>query len=412
MTLPPDGVGAVDLPLTGVRVADLSRNIAGPLCTMLLGDLGADVIKVEREQGGDEARNHASGQGTSPYFAALNRNKRSVCLNLKEGTGQKALARLLRHCDVLVDNFRPGAMARLGFGDERLARDFPDLVVCHISGFGPTGPWAEAAAYDHIIQGFSGLMSLTGPAGVGGYRTNTSVADVVTGLFAATSVLASLHGRHHLRGGRGGRGGQDIITISLLGGLLNALGYQAATYLSTGVAPQPTGNQHPYIVPYGTFATSDGTINVCVGNDRLFARFCAALGLPDLPDDARFTDNSARVRNRDALNEVIEATLGACPSAHWMTALRQEGVPCGPVHTLAEALSHEQVAALDIVTETGDGLGGRVSSLGPPFRSPRLEGMVRRRPPLLGEHTEEVLAELEQAEQDVTSSPTPVDHRG
>ena len=389
----------MSLPLEGVRAVDLSRNIAGPLCTMLLGDLGADVIKVERKDGGDEARHHGSSQGMSPYFAALNRNKRSVCLDLKDPAGSDALARLLRHSDVLVENFRPGALARLGFGDDRLARDFPDLIVCHISGFGPTGPWAEAAAYDHIIQGFSGLMSLTGPAGTGGYRTNTSVADVVTGLFAATSVLASLHGRARTDGHPGGSGGgQDIINVSLLGGLLNALGYQAATYLTTGVAPQPTGNQHPYIVPYGTFATSDGQVNVCVGNDRLFARFCRVLGLPDLPSDARFVDNTARVQHRTALDELIEPALAACTSAHWMEELRAEGIPCGPVHTLAEALASEQVAALGLVEATDDGLGGRLASLGPPFTSRRLDDRPRRRPPLLGEHTDEVLDDIARAE--------------
>ena len=388
------------LPLEGVRAVDLSRNIAGPLCTMLLADLGADVVKVEREEGGDEARHHGSSQGMSPYFAALNRNKRSVCLDLKDRAGGDALARLLRHSDVLVDNFRPGALARLGFGDDRLARDFPELIVCHISGFGPTGPWADAAAYDHIIQGFSGLMSLTGPAGVGGYRTNTSVADVVTGLFAATSVLASLHGRSRADGPAAQ--GEDIINVSLLGGLLNALGYQAATYLTTGVAPQPTGNQHPYIVPYGTFVTSDGKVNVCVGNDRLFARFCRALGLPDLPNDPRFVDNTARVQHRTALDELVEPALAACPSAHWIEVLRAEGIPCGPVHTLAEALASEQVAALGLIHESDDGLGGRLSSLGPPFASRRLDDRPRRRPPLLGEHTDEVLHEIAESGETAT----------
>jgi CoA:oxalate CoA-transferase len=230
------------LPLEGFRVVDLSRNIAGPLATMLLGDLGADVVKVERPDGGAEARNHADDDGVSPYFAALNRNKRSVCLDLKTAEGTDALAALLGRADVLVENFRPGALDRLGFDDARLERDFPQLVVCHISGFGRTGPWAQAAAYDHIIQGFAGLMSLTGPAGTGGYRTNTSVADIVTGLFAATTVAATLCGRE-----RGSAPGGDIVHVSLLAGLLNALGYQAATYLTTGRAPAPTGNEHPYI---------------------------------------------------------------------------------------------------------------------------------------------------------------------
>jgi formyl-CoA transferase len=398
----------VSLPLAGIRVVDLSRNIAGPLCTMVLGDLGADVIKVERPDGGDESRNHATESGVSPYFSALNRNKRSICLDLKAPEGTRALAGLLARSDVLVDNFRPGALARLGFGDERLRQDFPDLLVAHISGFGPVGPWAQATAYDHIIQGFAGLMSLTGPPGEGGYRTNTSVADVVTGLFTATALAASLRGRSgvagaasdgppaHLGSAAAGAAG-DVIDVSLLGGLLNALCYQSATYLTTGVAPRPTGNQHPYIVPYGTYRTSDGLLNVCIGNNRLFARFCATLGLPDLIDDPRFGSNSDRVQHRDALNGYLEPALAARPTLEWSDRLRDEGVPVGPVHTLAEALEHPQVDALRLITEVDDGVGGQFRQLGPPFASDRLSDVVRRRPPLLGEHTQQILAELEDA---------------
>ncbi len=391
----------MSLPLAGIRVVDLSRNIAGPLCTMLLGDLGADVVKVERPDGGDESRNHATEAGVSPYFAALNRNKRSVCLDLRSDEGASALAGLLARSDVLVDNFRPGALARLGFGDDRLAADFPDLLVGHISGFGPSGPWSEATAYDHIIQGFAGLMSLTGPAGVGGYRTNTSVADIVTGLFTATALAASLRGRRgaldtaatDMAAATGG----DIIDVSLLGGLLNALSYQSATYLTTGVAPRPTGNQHPYIVPYGTYPTQDGLLNVCVGNNRLFARFCRTLGVDALVDDPRFGSNSDRVGHRDALNEHLEPALLTRSAAEWSDLLREQGVPVGPVHTLPEALGHPQVDALGIITEVEDGVGGHFRQLGPPFASPRLSNDAPKRPPLLGEHTQEILAELEEA---------------
>lgn len=394
----------MSLPLDGIRVVDLSRNIAGPLCTMLLGDLGADVVKVERPDGGDESRNHATEAGVSPYFAALNRNKRSVCLDLKDEDGHAMLAALLTRADVLVDNFRPGALDRMGFGDDRLARDFPGLLVGHISGFGPTGPWAQATAYDHIIQGFSGLMSLTGPAGVGGYRTNTSVADVVTGLFTATALAASLRGR----GGPDDRTDDavaarpttdlgDIIDVSLLGGLLNALTYQSATYLTTGVAPRPTGNQHPYIVPYGTYATGDGDVNVCVGNDRLFARFCGVLGVSHLVDDPRFGSNSDRVAHRDELNAYLEPAFTVRSAIEWSELLRAQGVPVGPVHTLPEALGHPQVEALGLITELEDGVGGHFRQLGPPFSSARLDDRQDRRPPLLGEHTAEVAAELRAA---------------
>ena len=390
----------MSLPLAGIRVIDLSRNIAGPLCTMLLGDLGADVIKVERPEGGDESRNHATKEGVSPYFAALNRNKRSICLDLASTEGAESLAALMARSDVVVDNFRPGALDRLGFGDERLARDFPDLLVSHISGFGPTGPWAQATAYDHIVQGFSGLMSLTGPAGVGGYRTNTSVADIVTGLFTATALAASLRGRvgkasgaeqvHEAAAAAAG----DIIDVSLLGGLLSALSYQSATYLTTGVAPKPTGNQHPYIVPYGTYPTKDGLLNVCVGNNRLFLRFCTTLGLAELADDSRFASNSQRVSHRDELNEYLELALVSRTTDEWSDLLHAQGIPVGPVHTLPEALEHPQVEALELIEVVEDGVGGCFRHLGLPFRSSRLQDLVQRRPPLLGEHTEEILTEL------------------
>lgn len=383
------------LPLADIRAVDLSRNIAGPLCTMLLGDLGADVVKVERPGSGDESRNHASGSGVSPYFAALNRNKRSMLLDLKSPEGTDGLARLLATADVLVDNFRPGALARLGFDDERLARDFPDLIVCHISGFGPTGPWADATAYDHIIQGFAGLMSLTGPAGTGGYRTNTSVADFVTGLFAATSVIASLRGRDARRGAAAPAApGSDIITVSLLGSLLNSLCYQSSTYLTLGLEPEPTGNQHPFIVPYGTYPTADGALNICVGNNRLFERLVTTLGHPELAADPRFGSNRDRLRHRDELNAVLEPALARGTTAGWVAALREEGVPVGPVHTLPEALEHPQVEALDLIVDLDDGGGDGLRQLGPPFRSDNLDGLVRRRPPLLGEHDAELRVEL------------------
>lgn len=392
------------LPLADIRAIDLSRNIAGPLCTMLLGDLGADVIKVERPGSGDESRNHAAGKGVSPYFAALNRNKRSLTLDLKSSEGIDDLHALLASSDVLVDNFRPGALARLGLDDARLARDHPDLIVCHISGFGPTGPWADATAYDHIIQGFSGLMSLTGPEGVGGYRTNTSVADFVTGLFAAVSVIASLRGRDAAEAaGETVDAGQatakrspggDIIDISLLGSLLNALCYQSSTYLTLGVAPTPLGNQHPFIVPYGTFDTLDGAVNICVGNNRLFQLLVTTLGHPEIATDARFGSNQDRVRNRNELNALIGPALKSRPTAEWVAELRGQGVPVGPVHTLPQALEHPQVEALGLIVDVDDGGGETVRQLGPPFRSRNLDGLVRRRSPLLGEHDGELRVEL------------------
>lgn len=382
------------LPLEGVSVVDLSRNIAGPLCAMILADLGAEVVKVERPEGGDEARNHAEADGTSPYFASLNRNKRSVCLDLKSEEGSSALEALLAHSDVLVENLRPGALDRLGFDDERLKREYPGLIVCHISGFGRTGPWAEAAAYDHIIQGFSGLMDLTGPAGTGGYRVGASVADVTTGLFAASAVLAALRAKE--REGSDGQGA--IIDISLLASLLNMLGYHAATYLSTGHAPSAVGNEHSYIAPYGTYETADGLLNICVGNDSLFRRLCVVLEIPEVADDRRFADNVLRVKHRRELNEEIETALRRRTAAEWIELLREAQIPCGPVHSLPEALAHPQIRALDLILQIEDGKGTEFRQLAPPYKSSGWEMDVRYPPPRLGEHTEEVLDELRTTE--------------
>ncbi len=378
------------LPLEGVSVVDLSRNIAGPLCTMMLGDLGADVVKVERPDGGDEARNHAETNGTSPYFASLNRNKRSVCLDLKSKDGQRALAALLARSDILVENLRPGAFERLGFDDDRLRADFPSLIVCHISGFGREGPWATAAAYDHIIQGFSGLMSLTGPAGEGGYRAGCSIADVTTGLFAASAILAAL--RNKERSGATDSGA--IIEISLLASLLNMLGYQSATYLSTGVAPVCVGNEHPYIAPYGTYPTAQGKINISVGNNALFRSLCEVLDIPEVASAPQFAENALRVQNRQELNGLIECALKQRSSSEWIERMRTAKIPCTPVHTLAEALSHPQTQALDLILHIDTPNGDRYVQLGPPYKSSSWETTVRQAPPALGENTEEVLAEL------------------
>ncbi len=357
---------------------------------MILADLGAEVVKVERPGSGDEARNHAETDGTSPYFASLNRNKRSVCLDLKSEEGIRTLETLLTRSDVLVENLRPGAFDRLGFDDDRLDREYPSLVVCHISGFGRTGPWAEAAAYDHIIQGFSGLMDLTGPAGTGGYRVGASVADVTTGLFAASAVLAALRAKE--REGSDGQGA--IIDISLLASLLNMLGYHAATYLSTDQAPSAVGNEHSYIAPYGTYETADGLLNICVGNNLLFQRLCTVLEIPDAAGDRRFVDNVLRVEYRRELSEEIEVALRQRTAAEWIELLREARIPCGPVHSLPEALAHPQTRALGLILQMEDSKGTEFKQLALPYKSSGWETSVRYPPPRLGEHTEEVLDEL------------------
>lgn len=381
------------LPLERFRVVDLSRNIAGPMCAMILGDLGADVIKVERPGAGDEARRHGDEDRTSPYFAALNRNKRSICIDLKTNEGTKLLGALLARSDVLIENLRPGAMERLGFGDERIRDRYPHLTVCHITGFGREGPWAGAAAYDHIIQGFSGLMNLTGPPGAGGFRAGASIADVATGAFACNSILAALlaQGEDRMAGQKRG----SIIDISLLGSMLNVLAYQAATYLTTGTAPEPVGNEHPYIAPYGSFETGDqGMINICVGNDLLFERLCEVLGLSHAIRDARFVRNADRVEHREDLNKLLRSACRARNTDELLRDLRTAGVPCAPIHSLQEALDHPQTEALGLTFETRDSRGDPFRLLRLPFTSSTWETSVRMPPPRLGEHEDVIIAEL------------------
>jgi crotonobetainyl-CoA:carnitine CoA-transferase CaiB-like acyl-CoA transferase len=268
------------------------------------------------------------------------------------------------------------------------------LIVCHISGFGHVGPWAEAAAYDQIVQGFAGIMSLTGPAGVGGQRVGASIADVATDLFAVSAVLAALRAREHDADGSG-----TIIEVSLLASLLNVLGYQAAAYQSTGNEPAATGNHHTYIAPYGTYRGADRQFNLCVGNDAQFGRLCKVLELPEIAKDPRFANNTLRVRNRDELDILIEPVLRRHPVEEWIKVMQSAGIPCGPVHSLSEALAHPQTQALDLVLEIERENGARFAQLGSPFKSSGWETDVRFPPPLLGEHTEEVLSELRAAEE-------------
>jgi crotonobetainyl-CoA:carnitine CoA-transferase CaiB-like acyl-CoA transferase len=365
------------------------------MCAMILGDLGADVIKVERPGMGDEARRHGDEGRTSPYFASLNRNKRSICIDLKTSEGIDLLDTLLARSDVLIENLRPGAMERLGFGDERIRTGYPHLTVCHITGFGRDGPWADAAAYDHIIQGFSGFMSLTGPAGSGGFRAGASIADVTTGTFACNSILAALLAQR--ADGARGQGRGSIIDISLLGSMLNVLGYQSATYLSTGAAPEPVGNEHPYIAPYGSFATSDnGMVNICVGNDLLFERLCKVVDLPHIARDSRFINNASRVEHREDLNRLLRPACRARGTEELLSELRKAGVPCGPIHSLLDALNHPQTEALGMTFSTRDSRGDLFRLLQLPFTSSTWEATVRRPPPCLGEHEDMIIAELEE----------------
>ncbi len=385
-------------PLAGIRVADCSTVLAGPYCTMLLADLGADVVKVEPPEGdatrgwgppwvGDEA----AGTRTAAYFLAVNRNKRSIRLDLKQEPGREVLRRLLRRSDVLVENFRVGGLARLGFGDETLKTLNADLVHLAISGFGTDGPDAGKPGYDFIVQAAGGLMSITGaPDDDGGRPTKVGVAisDVVTGLFGAVSVLAGLVGR-----ARGTAPGQRI-DLSLLESTLAILVNQAQNAFVSGQAPGRLGNAHPNLVPYETFRTADGEIAVGVGSERQWPRLCEALGLPALAADPRFATNGGRVDHRADLRPVLADRFLARSTGEWLTILDAAEIPAGAINDIPAAFAAPQALARGMTVDVEHPALGAVRQVGIPFRLAATPASIRTAPPLLGEHTGEVLASL------------------
>ncbi len=387
-------------PLAGLLVADCSTVLAGPYATMLLADLGADVVKVEPPEG-DATRGWGPpwvGEGearTAAYFLAANRNKRSLRLDLKAEAGRDVLRRLLGRADVLVENQRVGGFARLGFDDATLEELNPRLVHLAISGYGPTGPEAGTPGYDFIVQAVSGLMSITGFSDAeGGAPTKVGVAvtDLATGMLGATAILAALVGRDRPGSPAAGRGQQ--IDISLLDSTLAWLANQAQNYFVTGEPPGRRGNAHPSIVPYETFATADGAIAVAVGSERQWPRFAMAIGAPQLTDDPLFARNGDRVANRNALRALIAARLAAEPTATWLARLAAADVPAGPINDLAAAFAAPQVAARGLLTDVEHPVLGRLRQVGPPFELHATPASVRTAPPLLGEHRDAILVEL------------------
>lgn len=384
-------------PLAGIRVIDCSTVLAGPFATMLLADLGADVIKVEPPEGdatrawgppwvGDEA----AGTRTAAYFLAVNRNKRALRLDLRQAEGRDVLRGLLGDADVLVENFRVGAFARLGFDEAALAALNPGLVHLAISGFGADGPDADKPGYDLIAQAAGGLMSITGERAADGGRpmkVGVAISDVVTGLFAAVSILAGLLGRE-----RGTAPGQRI-DVSLLESTLAVLVNQAQNAFTTGQAPGRLGNAHPNLVPYETFATADGELVVAVASERQWPRFCQALGMPSLATDPRFADNGRRVEGRDLLRPILAAALATRATADWLAALEAADVPVAAVNDVAAAFAAPQAVARGMTAELEHPAFGVLRQAGIPFRLSATPATIRTAPPLLGEHSEEILVE-------------------
>jgi crotonobetainyl-CoA:carnitine CoA-transferase CaiB-like acyl-CoA transferase len=371
-----------------MTVLDLTRVLSGPYCTMLLADMGARVIKIEQPGRGDDTRAWGPPfvEGESAYFLSLNRNKESVTLDFKRPEGRALLERLIGRADVLVENFRPGTLARLGLDHASLARAHPRLVYASISGFGQTGPRAAEAGYDAVMQAEGGLMSITGPADGGPHRLGVAVADFISGLFATQGVLAALLARAAT-----GRG--QHVDVGMLDAVTALLTYQAGSWFATAEVPRRLGNRHPSIAPYDTFAAADGALVLAVGNDAQFRAFCAVIGEPALGSDRRYATNADRVQHYATLQPLIAERLARYPRAHWLARLTDAGVPAGSVRSVAEALGDPQLEARDMVVEVTHPTAGVIRQLGVPVKLSDTPGSVRSAPPLLGQHTETVLRE-------------------
>ena len=375
--------------LDGIRVVDLTRVLAGPLCTQQLGDLGADVIKVEQPGKGDDTRAWGPpfAGGESAYYLGVNRNKRSVTLNLKTDEGRDILRKLIAGADVVVDNFRLGTMEGWGFDDDWYERHVPRVVRCTISGYGRSGPKAGMPGYDFILQAESGLMAITGEPGRESMKLGVAIVDICTGLMATISILAALEARATT-----GRGQRADVNLHDTG--LQLLANVASNHLISGEPAARYGNGHPNIVPYRTFPAADGELAVAVGNDRQFARLAALLGHPEWAQDARFARNRDRVEHRDEIDQLIAEILVDETRQHWIRLLDEAGIPCGPINQVAEALASPQARARDMVVAVEHPTAGAYSMVGLPLRLTETPAQIARAAPLLGEHTDEVLGEL------------------
>lgn len=386
------------LPLQGIRVIDFSQILAGPFCTMLLADMGADVVKVEKPNGGDDTRRYGPPfiEGESAAFLTLNRNKRSIVLDLKSEQGLGVMRRMLADADVMLHNFRPGVVERMGLGYDDVSALNPAIVYCAVSGFGATGPYSQRAGFDLVAQGMSGLMSINGFPGSPPAKVGVPMADLNTGMFCAYGILTAYINR--LATGKG----QHVDASLLESGMAYTL-YESATYFATGEVAGPLGSAHRMIAPYQAFATQDGYINIGAANQNNWERMCRAVGRDDLLGDARFASNPERMVNIQSLTPIMEETFRTQTTAHWVEVLERAGVPCGPIYNIEQVYADPHVQSRDMAVELQHPKAGGIRNIGVSVKLSDTPGSVRTPAPLLGQHTDEVLAEFGYADADIAA---------
>jgi len=383
-------------PLESIIILDFSRALAGPYCTMMLADMGAEIIKLEMPGRGDDSRSWGPPfvEGESAYFMSVNRNKKSITLNLKSEKSKEIIEKLIKKADIIVENFRPGTMDKLGLSYENVVELNPKIIYASISGFGQDGPYRLLPGFDQVLQGMGGLMSITGEPGGPPIKVGIAVADIAGGMFAAYGIMIALFNRE-----RTGKG--QMIDVSLLDSQVAWLTYRAGSFFASGKIPQPLGSGHPNIVPYQAFKAKDTYVNIAVGNDQLWQKFCSAVGLEDIVENPKYSTNAKRVENRNELVNIISNLVSSKNAQEWLDILTKAGVPCGPIYTMDEIFTDPQVLHRNMVKDLDHLKAGKIKVTGVPVKLSGTPGEILTSPPVLGQNTKEILLELGYSDNDI-----------